>query len=238
MPLKAYRQEIKQLLSPAQALLLEQRIRAVLAPDTHSGPDGSYHIRSIYFDTLNDRAYTEKEAGICERDKLRIRFYNYQDRFIQLERKEKRENLIYKEALTISRDTALSLLDNRYQDLLSYRHPLADYMYTKSCSEGLHPAVVVDYMRRAYVYPAGNVRITFDSGLCAGRPGIPLWNDSGGFDVMNGSTILEIKFNQYLPEHVRRLLSSVPGTRMALSKYTLCRQNLLWKQGDFIGGKK
>lgn len=238
MSAKAYRQEIKKLLTPAQALLLEQRIRAILAPDTHSKPDGSYFIRSIYFDTLEDRAYTEKEAGICERDKLRIRFYDYQDGFIQLERKEKRENLIHKEALTISKDTALALLDNHYETLLPYRHPIADYMYAKASSEGLHPTVIVDYIRKAYVYPAGNVRITFDSSLRAGRPDIPLWNDSGGYDVMNGNTILEIKFNQYLPTHIRQLLSSVSGQRMALSKYTLCRQNLLWKQGDFIGGKK
>lgn len=91
---KEYRQEIKRLLSPAQRLLLERRIRAVMPRDIHSGDDGSYAIRSIYFDTVTDRAYTEKEAGISDREKIRIRFYNHQDDLIKLERKEKRGNLI------------------------------------------------------------------------------------------------------------------------------------------------
>ena len=237
MSAKLYRQEIKQLLSPAQTLLLEQRIGAVLQPDIHSGKDGSYSLRSIYFDTVTDRAYTEKEAGICDREKFRIRFYNYQDKLIKLERKEKRENLIYKEDLTISRQTAQAMIKGDFSSLPEYRHPLADLIYGLACSEGLHAVVVVDYIRKAYVYPAGNVRITFDTELQAGRPDLPIWENTGVFDVLQGSTILEIKFNQYLPEHIRQLLSSVPGQRMALSKYTLCRQNLLRKQGDYLGGK-
>lgn len=238
MSAKSYRQEIKQLLSPAQALLLKQRIGAVLPLDTHSGADGSYSIRSIYFDTLTDRAYTEKEAGICEREKIRIRFYDYQDSLIQLERKEKRENLIYKEAFPISRETAEALMHNDYSVLLQYQHPLARHVYTLFSSEGLHPTVVIDYVRKAYVYPVGNVRITFDTALQAGRPDISIWENTGVFDVLQGNTILEIKFNQYLPEHIRQLLCSVPGERMALSKYTLSRRNLLWKQGDYLGGKE
>ena len=102
---------------------------------------------------------------------------------------------------------------------------------------GLHPAVVVDYKRQAYVYPAGNVRITFDMALQAGRADIPVWDPGNVSDVLNGETILEIKFNQYLPEHIRMVLASVTGERIALSKYTLCRQNLLSKQGDYLGGR-
>jgi hypothetical protein len=238
MPQKLYRQEIKQLLSPTQTLLLQQRISAILQPDAHSGADGSYYIRSIYFDTLSDRAYTEKEAGISEREKIRIRFYDFQDKVIKLERKEKRENLIYKDSLSISREAAEAALNGDYTPLLSCRSPLADYVYSLAASEGLHPTVVVDYVRKAYLYPVGNVRITFDTALQAGRTDIPLWQAGNVFDVLEGNTILEIKFNHYLPEHIRQVLSSVPGERMALSKYTLCRQNLLLKQGDYLGGKQ
>lgn len=235
---KSFRHEIKQLLSPAQSLLLEQRISSVLPLDTHSGSNGSYAIRSVYFDTITDDAYTEKEAGICEREKIRIRFYDYRNNLIKLERKEKRENLIHKESLTISTETALAMLRNDYNSLADYKNQLADYIYGLAHSKGLHPVVVVDYIRKAYVYPVGNVRITFDTALQAGKTNIDIWDSGNCFDVLNGNTILEIKFNKYLPEHIRQLLCSVPGTKMALSKYTLCRQNLLWKQGDYIGGKK
>lgn len=238
MSTKPYRKEIKRLLTPAQALLLEQRIASVLSTDIHSRSDGAYTIRSIYFDTLTDKAYSEKEAGISEREKIRIRFYNYKDGVIKLERKEKKRDLISKESLTISKQTVTEMLNGDYQSLPSYNHPLADYIYSLAHSEGLRPVVVVDYTRKAYVYPISNVRITFDSALQAGRTDIPIWEDSGTFDVLQGNTILEIKYDEYLPEHLRQLLCSVSGERIALSKYTLCRQNLLYKQGDYLGGKR
>ena len=235
--MKLYRQEIKQLLSPAQTMLLQQRISAILAADSHSGADESYTIRSVNFDTFDDRAFHEKEAGISEREKIRVRFYDFQDNLINLERKEKRENLIYKESAPLSREVADAVFQGDYSALLSCHNELADYVYGLSVSAGLRPIVVVDYVRKAYVYPVGNVRITFDMALQAGRTDIPLWQAGNVSDVLEGSTILEIKFNQYLPEHIRQLLGSVPGETMALSKYTLCRQNLLLKQGDYLGGK-
>lgn len=236
MPGKSYRHEIKQLLSPVQTCLLEQRIRAVLPPDTN-GSSGRYHIRSIYFDTLSDKAYTEKEAGISEREKIRIRFYNCQDGLVKLERKEKRRDLIFKDSLAISKETADAMMACDFGSLPSYGSPLADSIYVLACAKGLHPVVVVDYVRNAYTYPAGNVRITFDSLLQAGNPNLPIWESGGGFHVLPNQTILEIKFNDYLAEHIRQLLCSVPGERIALSKYTLCRRNLLGKQGDFLKGK-
>lgn len=234
---KSYRQEIKQLLSPVQTVLLQQRIAAVLQADEHSDSDGSYIIRSIYFDTMDDSAYEEKEAGISDREKIRIRFYGYSDKIVKLELKEKRENLIHKKDLVITRADADSALRGDYTPLLKYHNELADYVYSLGTSAGLHPAVVVDYVRKAYVYPVGNVRITFDTALQAGRPDIPVWESGNVFDVLSGQTILEIKFNQYLPEHIRSILSSVQGEKIALSKYVLCRQNLLLKQGDYLGGK-
>lgn len=235
---KRYRQEIKQLLSPTQTLLLQQRISAILPVDSHSGSDDSYRIRSIYFDTWDDQFYTEKESGISEREKIRIRYYNYRTDVIKLERKEKCENLIYKESLSITKETAEAMCTGDFTSLVQYHHPLADYIYSLAQTQRLRPTVVVDYVRKAYLYPVGNVRITFDTALQAGRPDIPLWQEGNVFDVLEGNTILEIKFNQYLPEHIRQLLDSVAGERMALSKYTLCRQNLLLKQGDYLGGKR
>lgn len=234
---KEYRQEIKRLLSPAQRLLLEQRIRAVMPQDFHSGDDGRYFIRSIYFDSVTDRAYTEKEAGIAEREKIRIRFYNHQDDLIKLERKEKRGNLIHKDSMAISGETADAMMRKDFSSLPGYCNPISDYIYGIAYSEDLHPVVIVDYVRTAYVFPVSHVRVTFDSALEAAGPAIPIWEPERGYDVLGEDTILEIKFDHYLPAHISQLLNSVPAPQMALSKYVLCRNNLLWKQGDFIGGK-
>lgn len=237
MAQKAYRQEIKQLLSPAQALLLEQRISAVLQPDTYSDSSGSYYIRSIYFDTPTDTAYQDKISGIDNREKIRIRFYSFDASVIKLERKEKRNNLIHKDSFSISKETADQMLEGNFESLLTYEHPLAEYIYSLSRSSTLRPVVVVDYVRRAYVHPVGNVRITFDMKLQARTPETNIWEPGVLYHVLGEDTILEIKFNQYLPDHIRQLLCSVPGQRMALSKYTLCRENLTQKQGDFLLGK-
>lgn len=236
MKQKMYRQEKKHLLNPVQSMLLEQRIKAVLPLDANSD-GGSYYIRSIYFDTRFDKAYEEKMAGINEREKIRIRFYGLDKTIVKLERKEKRENLIYKEDCRIDAKTAEEMVQGDFEGLLQCESPLAQYVYGLSKSEGLHATVVVDYVRRAYLYPVGNVRITFDSELMARKVEGSIWEPGALYDVLGENTILEIKFNQIIPTFIKEILSSVPGVRMALSKYTMCRENLLHKQGDYLGGK-
>ena len=44
--------------------------------DKHVGPTGQYMIRSLYFDSYDDRALKEKLDGVRDRDKYRIRYYN------------------------------------------------------------------------------------------------------------------------------------------------------------------
>lgn len=236
MKQKSYRQEKKHLLNPAQAMLLEQRIKAVLPLDANSD-GGSYYIRSVYFDTRFDSAYEEKLSGVNEREKIRIRFYGLDKSVIKLERKEKRENLIYKESCSIDAKTAEEMVQGNFEGLAALDAPLAQYVYGLSKSEGLHAVVIVDYIRRAYLHQIGNVRITFDSKLMARKAEGNIWEAGELFDVLGENTILEIKFNQVIPTFIKEILSSVPGARMALSKYTMCRENLLQKQGDYLGGK-
>ena len=70
-----YRHEWKIELSPSDLLILRQRLRRVLQPDAHA-VDGRYLIRSLYFDTPEDRALREKLDGVSRREKFRIRYYN------------------------------------------------------------------------------------------------------------------------------------------------------------------
>ena len=39
-----------------------------------------------------------------------------------------------------------------------------------------------------------------------------------------GQVILEVKFNQYLPTHIRALLQGSAQDRCAISKYCICRK--------------
>ena len=234
---KTYRQERKSLLTKAKAVLLEQRIAAVLPLDDHASQDGTYRIRSIYFDTVANSAYQEKNMGISDREKIRLRFYGVNPSTVKLEKKEKRENLIHKEVILINRETAEAMMKGDFTMLLYYDAPLAKEVYAKAMATGLVPVVVVDYLRKAYVYPTASVRITFDYELSAEITSENMWTPNECYDVIGNNVILEVKFNKYLPTHIKELVSSVPGAKIALSKYVMCRDSLREKHGYLVGGK-
>ena len=72
----SYRHELKYPISPADALALRQRLRAVMKRDPHMEADGFYTIRSVYFDNYKDKALREKANGVQKREKFRIRYHS------------------------------------------------------------------------------------------------------------------------------------------------------------------
>ena len=70
------RTELKFLLSAAQAAVLEPRIKALMQQDHYAGPDGSYTVRSLYFDTHSKDFYNDNISGVGIRKKYRIRLYD------------------------------------------------------------------------------------------------------------------------------------------------------------------
>ena len=71
-----FRHELKFEVDRGQYLVIRQRLRAVCEPDPHTTEDGTYLIRSIYFDNINNKALYEKITGVSAREKFRIRYYN------------------------------------------------------------------------------------------------------------------------------------------------------------------
>ena len=80
----SYRHELKYQIGPADYHALRQRLRAVMKCDPHTGADGLYTIRSVYFDNYKDKALREKVDGVQRREKFRIRYYNDDFSFIML----------------------------------------------------------------------------------------------------------------------------------------------------------
>ena len=85
-----FRYELKFLLNESQAQILKQRLSLIMEPDGNS-IDGNYFIRSLYFDDVNSTAYYEKIDGLEEREKYRIRYYNFDRTYIMLELKGKKK---------------------------------------------------------------------------------------------------------------------------------------------------
>ena len=54
-----YRHEYKHEISKSDMLVLRSRLSAVMKKDIHA-IDGTYFIRSLYFDNAQDKALTEK----------------------------------------------------------------------------------------------------------------------------------------------------------------------------------
>jgi len=217
------RHELKFLISPIQYHLLRGRLRRVLKLDEHAGEAGNYFIRSIYFDSLNLDAFEEKNAGVAEREKFRIRYYNGDIKTCSLECKIKKGTRIEKIGCRLSNEQAEALLEGRvnFDDFGDAN--LCERLSLKMRNEGFKACVVVDYLREAYVHPLSNLRITFDKEIGAGKVGRALYKGRIGSNVLqNGYMILEVKYDEIIPTHISEILESVRPTRVAASKYSMC----------------
>lgn len=220
------RHELKYYLHPQEYLTLRQRVSALLPLDSHALGEEGYGIRSLYFDGSQDNALFDKANGIFRRHKYRIRVYNGSDRVIKLERKNKFGEFVNKDSAGLSRDEYDQILMGDASCLQSSAIPLMQDFYRSLVYDNYRPAVIVDYTREAYVYEHGDVRITFDKRLAAGintydlfDPGLIL---TEALDPTR--TIMEVKYNEYLPEMIRMLTSPHASNRSAISKYVICRE--------------
>ena len=221
------RHEYKYHINRGELQYLRGVIRQVLSPDPNGDEYNQYHIRSLYFDTINNDALTDKVAGFDRRQKYRIRIYKLSDNNIRLECKSKYNDLISKQSIKIPRDLAEQLIAGDPSGLQFMRHPLLHDMYREMRLNALRPVVIVDYVREAYTHEAEDVRVTFDMQLRTGLKSVDLFNPyiptfPPFFD--NPWEILEVKYNHFLPSYLQSLLSGVTSLRSAISKYVWCRR--------------
>ena len=186
--------------------------------------DGKYEIRSMYFDNLNDKALREKLDGVNMREKFRIRYYNGDLSFIQLEKKSKINGLCAKEQQTITLEEAKFIANGDLEDLVRTEKPLLRELALKMHIQGIRPKTIVDYTREPFVYAPGNVRVTLDYNIRTGLAGTDFLNpDCVTIPAGDTSVILEVKWDAFLPSVIRDIVQ-VPGTRTtAFSKYAACR---------------
>ena len=220
------RHELKYFINPAELEVLRARLRPVMHLDSHCVDGKPYVIRSLYLDDVDDSAYYDKVSGVMARDKYRIRIYRHSDKEIFLERKRKLGDLIQKSSVQITRRLCEQIMDGDPRGLQTSSSPLIQDVYVQMRTRLLRPAVIVDYEREAYLHPSENVRITFDLRLRSGLHSTELFNpDLPTVCPHDGNVeILEVKFDEYLPDHIRALLDGIQADRSAVSKYVLCRR--------------
>lgn len=225
--MKPYRHELKYYLSNTDYALISRRLALTMDRDAFARKDGSYFIRSLYFDDYQDSAFREKMGGNDARDKYRIRIYNMQDDVIKLERKHKAGAHIQKYSLRLSRKECDALIAGDISFLLGRRERFAHELYAAFRTTFLQPRVIVDYEREAYVFSHQDVRVTFDKNIRTAYRSTALFDPHLiTYPVVDDyDMVMEVKFNAYLPGYIHTLVQPVVNAqRSAISKYCLCRK--------------
>ncbi len=222
------RNEIKYLITYEDYILLSRRMAAYLTLDSHSQTSEGYRITSLYLDDMHNTSYYEKLSGDTKRKKYRLRSYNYDNSFISLECKEKKENKIDKTSIRVDESVYRDILNCNFDSLKGIDAPLAKEVFALNREKGLKPVVAVDYVREAYTHPLSNTRITFDKELSCGIITNDLFSPEykSAYIFDKNQVILEVKFDKYLPKVIAQLLA-VGYRPLAASKYVLCREHLM-----------
>jgi hypothetical protein len=218
------RHEVKHYINLTDYYILRQRLETVLYRDPHVGTDGTYQIRSLYFDTPEDQALREKLDGVKDRDKFRIRYYNQDTSFIHLEKKSKRGDTCFKDAIRIQMEQAQALAEGDFTWMKDKEEPLLVELYRSMAQQNLRAKTIVDYERDPFIYPAGNVRVTLDHHIRTGLRCTDFLNpDCTTIPIVEDAIILEVKWDAYLPDIVRDAVQLHSRRSTAFSKYAMCR---------------
>ena len=204
------RHELKYFINERQYFVLSGILDNLLNRDPNGDEYNEYHIRSLYFDTVFNSALFDKLNGVQNRDKYRIRIYNFSDKVIKLECKTKVGSLISKRSISIPRQLCEQLMAGDPAGLETTRSGLLNDVFREMTVNLLRPVVLVDYVREAYLHPAEEVRITFDKQLRTGMLSKELFDPYvptiSPFD--ENLMILEVKYNRILPSYIRDILNT------------------------------
>ena len=223
---RKYRHELKYQVTDGQIQLLRNRISHLLPLDSHVAQSGSYCIRSLYFDDYDNRCLKENENGTDPREKFRIRIYNGSAEKISLECKRKERGKTHKTSCPLTQEQTRQLMAGKVLPDIGSQPPLLRKLTLQMMTRRLRPVVIVEYRRIPYVYKNGNVRITLDTNILSssevetfldprisGRPVLPV-----------GQQLLEVKYDEYLPDFIYRSLMLPYLRQTAFSKYYICRK--------------
>ena len=223
--MRKYRHEIKYVISKQMAEILKQRLLLIMDVDANSSNlDNTYLIRSLYFDDINNTAYYEKIDGVEYRKKYRIRIYNYDDSFIRLECKYKHNNMTSKDQYKIDKNTYENIVKGNLNELEMSNNKMFNNFILDLKLKSLKPTVIVDYKRLALTYPISDVRVTFDSCISSGVYNYDLFDKcTNNLSIIDDNNIvLEVKYNEVLPESIAIILSTIPSVRESFSKFAYC----------------
>lgn len=219
------RVEKKYQLTGIEAALLERKLEQILPRDSYGG-DMGYRVRSLYFDTMDDGDFFEKEDGYEYRKKIRLRVYSPEDQTAKLEMKEKQGEFQRKRSLVLEREDAMALIRGDYGSLLKYENGLAMEMYCMMQERMYRPKCVVEYNRNAFSIPENSTRITLDSRIMASEACFDIFHPELQLYPVDDydHVTLEVKYNRFLFSYIKDVVSSCDKMQLSYSKYCMARR--------------
>ena len=218
-----FRHEYKHIINMSDMLQLKCRLSKIFRHDVNCANDGTYFIKSLYFDNFADKALREKLDGVDYREKFRIRFYNNDTGFIRLEKKSKINGLCNKVSCEITQHECNSIINNDIEFLASSSDMLKKELYAKMKYQLLRPKCIVGYKRESFIYAPGNVRITIDSNIGGSNNISKFFNPDITLLNLYHNAILEVKWDEFLPQIVKDAVQSLCRHSSAFSKYAAIR---------------
>ncbi len=221
--------ELKYTINKQQYTQLKHFLPSILKLDPNNLTGKSYNVRSIYFDDPFDSAYYEKIDGVFERTKFRMRFYDFSDEFIKLEKKEKVGGITYKTDMVIDKSIVHTILDDPlYLDITQYNDPLYHEFVLACKTKRLTPKAIIEYSREAFLLDYEGIRICFDSNIRTSPSAKNAFEENlKTMRILDEPIyIFEVKYKRFLPNYVREIIELIDTTQTAFSKYSLSRQVL------------
>ena len=213
------RYESKFLLKNNNDLFIEKVLDKFLKLDSNCTDSNNYTVHSLYFDDYLDSAFHDVDAGNPVKIKYRIRRYNNDIDKYKLEIKKKINGELTKDFCYLQKNEVLKIINNDTSSLFwnTQNEVLRRFLISMQ-TKILRPKVIVTYDRIPYVNPVNNLRITIDKN-------IRYSNDISNFvnkyylQYMIFDKILEVKFNDFIPKDIRKILSDFDLFQVAFSKY-------------------
>ncbi|MFI3212705.1 MAG: polyphosphate polymerase domain-containing protein [Eubacteriales bacterium] len=225
MKMMKFRHEEKFICSAAQMMVLQARLEQVLKLDSHI-VGNSYEIRSIYFDDFKNTYFYENEWGVEPREKYRIRTYQENRDLLKLELKRKVRGMTHKTSCLLTQEQVHLFMQGKIPPIEKDSPKLLQKFILECNTRLMKPKVVVVYQRIPFIYQEGNVRITLDSNIMSSNRIDCFLDDSiWGRNIMDSDRqVLEVKYDEFLPNFIRDVLQTQHLQRTAYSKYYLCRK--------------
>lgn len=218
------RQEKKYLITIEEFHKQSSYLEHLMMQDTHNGARG-YMVRSLYFDSIDDKDFYEKIYGLDPRRKIRLRYYGPPNEFAVLELKQKQGIYQVKKSLKINIKDAIELTKGNYSPLLAYSEPFAAECYGIMNIHAYRPKTIVEYSRKAFIARENKIRLTFDHNIRATESSFDIFSENlcmyPVLDIFN--VVLEVKYDGFLLSYIKSFINSVDVSEISISKYCLGR---------------